>query len=132
MTSKKKIALVASEIKNRQKFLDIYSLFNAWLLQIGFREGHYWNEATSYADYHYSHYDNEINSLNGVELYVHDVLKLQIRFLRDRYEHKMMFVGDMGSFSKIYNINEAKELILIDVRKIRDDQLAKLNPLLKL
>jgi hypothetical protein len=35
----------------------------------------------------------------------------------------------MGSCSETYNISEMKELILIEVRKLRDEQLSKLSAL---
>ena len=115
------------EILERKQFLDVYSEFDKWLSSIGFRNGCF--EQGSYYDYHWSHYDKYIDSLYSVELYLHDTLKLSIRFMRDRNVHKMMFVGEMGSCSETYNISEMKELILIEVRKLRDEQLSKLGAL---
>lgn len=115
------------EILERKQFLDVYSKFDEWLCSIGFRNGCF--EQGSYYDYHWSHYDKYIDSLYSVELYLHDTLKLSIRFMRDRNIHKMMFVGEMGSCSETYNISEMKELILIEVRKLRDEQLSKLSAL---
>jgi hypothetical protein len=40
-----------------------------------------------------------------------------------------MFVGEMGSHSTVNTIEQAKELILIEVRKLRDEQLSKLSAL---
>ena len=114
-------------ILERKQFLDVYSKFDEWLSSIGFRSGCY--EQGSYYNYHWSHYDKYIDSLYSVELYLHDTLKLSIRFMRDRNIHKMMFVGEMGSCSETYNISEMKELILIEVRKLRDEQLSKLSAL---
>ena len=114
-------------ILERKQFLDVYSKFDEWLCSIGFRNGCF--EQGSYYDYHCSHYDKYIDSLYSVELYLHDTLKLSIRFMRDRNIHKMMFVGEMGSCSETYNISEMKELILIEVRKLRDEQLSKLSAL---
>lgn len=115
------------EILERKQFLDVYSEFDKWLSSIGFRNGCF--EQGSYYDYHWSHYDKHIDSLYSVELYLHVTLKLSIRFMRDRNVHKMMFVGEMGSCSETYNISEMKELILIEVRKLRDEQLSKLSAL---
>lgn len=117
------------EILERQRFLDVYSEFNKWLYSLGFRQGHYWKESATLSDYHWSHYDKDIDSLHSVECYVHDVLKLEIRFLRDRHEHKFMFVGGMGSTSIIYTIDQMKELILNDVKELKNEQLSKLNSL---
>lgn len=117
------------EILERQKFLDVYSEFTKWLYSLGFRQGHYWKESATPNDYHYSHYNKHIDALYSVEHYVHDVLGLSIRFLRDRYEHKFMFIGDIGLYSETYTIEETKELILNDVRRLRDEQLSKLGAL---
>jgi len=115
------------EILERQQFLNVYTEFDKWLSSIGFRSGSF--EQGSYYDYHWSHYDKHIDSLYSVELYLHDTLKLSIRFMRDRNIHKLMFVGGMGACSETYSISEMKELILIEVRKLRDEQLAKLGAL---
>lgn len=120
------------QMLERQRFLDVYTNFDKWLSSLGFRVGHYWKESTTSMDCHYSHYDKHINSLYGVEHYIQDAVKLSIRFLRDRYEHKFMFVGKIGSHSKVYSVDETKELILIDVRKLRDEQLQQLSPIMSL
>ncbi len=117
------------EIEDRLKFLDVYSEFTKWLHSLGFREGHYWRESATADDCHYSHYDKHIDALFSVEHYVHDVLNLSIRFLRDRNEHKFMFVGNVGSFSETYTIDQTKEIILNDVKRIRDEKLSELSVL---
>lgn len=117
------------EILDRKMFLNVYSEFDNWLRSIGFRAGHYWKECATSLDFHYSHYDNDINSLYGVECYMNDTLKLAIRFLRDRNEHKFMFVGEMGASSEVYSIEKTKELILSQVRELRDEKLSKLKEL---
>lgn len=116
------------EILERQKFLDVYTEFDRWLLSLGFRDVNT-KESMGHLNYHWGHYDEHINSLYSVECYLHDTLKLSIYFLRDRYEHKIMFIGEMGSYSKTSTIDETKELILIQVRKLRDEQLSKLSVL---
>ena len=40
-----------------------------------------------------------------------------------------MFVGEMGFCSETTTIEQTKELILIEVRKLRDEQLSKLGAL---
>lgn len=122
----------SSETLEREKFLNVYSDFSNWLFSLGFRQGHFWKESSASADYNYSHYENHIKSLYGVEHYVHDVLRLSIRFLRDKHEHKIMFVCILGSYSKTYTIEEAKDLILSDVRKLRDEKIEELNALANL
>lgn len=116
-------------ILEREKFLKVYSEFNEWLSSLGFRAGHYWKESATSNDFHYSHYNEYIDALHSVEHYVHDVIKLSIRFLRDRHEHKFMFVGNIGSFSETYTIEQTKELILAEVKKLRDEKLAELKEL---
>lgn len=126
--SKKELERTVEHLE-RQRFLDVYAEFNKWLNSLGFRHGHYWKESTTPLDFHWSHYDKDIDSLYSVECYVHDTLKLSIRFLRDRNEHKFMFVGEMGAASTTYSIGETKELILLEVRRLRDEQLSKLMAL---
>jgi hypothetical protein len=116
------------EILERQRFLDVYTEFDRWLLSLGFRSANT-KESMEHLNYHWRHYDKHIDSLYSVECYLHDTLKLSIHFLRDRYEHKFMFVGEMGSFSETTNIEQTKELILIEVRKLRDEYLTKLSAL---
>jgi hypothetical protein len=118
----------AVEILERQNFLDIYSEFDRWLLSLGFRSANT-QESMGHLNYHWGHYDKHITSLYSVENYLHETLKLSIHFLRDRYEHKIMFIGEMGSYSETTTIEQTKELILIEVRKLRDEQLSKLSAL---
>jgi hypothetical protein len=118
-----------NEILERKKFLDIYIEFNTWLSSLGFRQGHFWKESTTAMDCHYSHYEKYIDSLYSVEHYVHDGVKLSIRFLRDRYEHKFMFVGELGSYSETHTLEEMKEIILIECRTLKAYILEKYNAL---
>lgn len=115
-----------TEIAERKKFLAVYEEFNAWLRSIGFRQGNV-DESSTPADYNYSFYDKHIDSLVGVECYIQETLNLSIRFLRDRNEHKFMFVGNMGSHSEVYTIEEATKIILEDAKRIRDIKLAELK-----
>jgi len=124
--------MTTKEFNERKQFLDVYSEFNLWLKSIGFRIGHYWNESATTEDCHYSHYDDHIDSLWGIEHYIHDALNLSIRFLRDFHEHKFMFVGKMGSHSEVYSLEQTKEIILNEVRELRDLRLAELNELINL
>jgi hypothetical protein len=116
------------ELKLRIDFLKVYSEFDNWLTSLGFRCANF-KESTNYSSYHWSHYNEHIYSLYSVERYLHDILNLSINFMRDRFEHKIMFVGEMGSHSTVNTIEQAKELILIEVRKLRDEQLSKLSAL---
>lgn len=116
-----------SEISERQKFLDIYTEFNKWLSVLGFRVAHHWNESATAADIEYSHYRERIDSLHSVEHYIHDGLDFSIRFLRDRFEHKFMFVGNIGEYSDVFSIDQTKEVILNDFRRLRDEKMAQLN-----
>lgn len=118
-----------NERLERQKFLDIYNEFDRWLLSLGFRQGHYYKESSTAMDYNYSHYEKYIDSLYSIEHYIHDCLKLSIRFIRDRYEHKFMFVGDFGSHSETHTLKETKEVILIECRTLKAYMLEKYNAL---
>ena len=124
--------MTTKEFNERKRFLDVYSEFDKWLKSIGFRAGHYWTESATPLDCSYSHYKDHIDSLYGVEHNIHDVLKLSIRFLRDRHEHKFMFVGEMGSHSEVHSLEQTKEIILNKVRELRDSRLAELNELINL
>ena len=121
--------ITSNDLKERQKFLDVYTEFNDWLSTIGFRRGHYWTESTTSSDYHYSMYDKYIDALYGVEHYVHDILKFDIRILRDRNEHKILFVGNAYTFSEVYSLENAKQEILNELRTIRDTKLKELETL---
>jgi hypothetical protein len=77
------------EILERQRFLDVYTEFDRWLLSFGFRSANT-KESMEHLNYHWVHYDKHIDSLYSVECYLHDTLKLSIHFLRDRYEHKFI------------------------------------------
>lgn len=127
---KKKKEALSRTIKNLERpiFLDIYVQFDKWLVSLGFRSAAY-NERGTIYDYHYSHYNKHIDDMFGVEHRLHDTLKLSIYFLRDRNKHKIMFIGNVGSYSKTMSIEEAKESILLQVRTLRDEQLAKLSVL---
>jgi hypothetical protein len=119
------------EIQERQKFIDVYSDFDKWLFSLGFRTANT-KESMSVLNYHFRHYDKQIDSLYSVECYMHDILKMSLRFMRDRNEHKFMFVGEMGAHSEILSTEQTKHLILTKVREERDERLNKLNSLIHL
>ena len=126
-TSKKKELEQEIVILKRTEFLNVYSEFNKWLLSIGFREGHYWNE-NSISNYHWSHYDELISPMHGVEHYVNDPLEYSIYFMRDRNKHLIMFVGGLfGGHSALYSIEQTKELILNKAKEIKAEKLSELN-----
>lgn len=115
-------------MEERKKFLDIYFEFEDYLKSLGFRTSN-WKENSTDLDYYYSHYNKYINPLYGVECYIHNILDFSIRFLRDRNEHKFMLVGQLGAVSKIYSIDEFKEIISNEVRELRDEKISKLSVL---
>lgn len=116
-------------ISKRDKFLKVYQEFNQWLIDLGYRNGHFWKEASTFQDIHYSHYGKHIDSLHGVECYIHDILGMSLRLLRDRHEHLIMFTGKMGRHTDVYTLGEAKELILNRLKEEKQSQLNKLNSL---
>jgi hypothetical protein len=115
-----------NEIKERQKFLDIYNDFDKWLHSLGFRSGNY-RESSNHLAYNYSHYNKKIDSLYGVEVYINEVLNLVLYFNRDRYEHKFMFVGEMGMYSEILSLVEMMDCISKDCRKLKEEILKELE-----
>lgn len=117
------------KILERDKFLSVYDEFNKWLKSLGFRQGHYWRESSTPMDYNFSHYDKYIDGLHGVEHYILDCLDFNIRFLRDRYEHRFMIVGVNGNHSKTFNIEKFKEFIKNKVIEMRDKKLSELETL---
>lgn len=125
--TKKELEIEIKHLK-REKFLEVYSDFTRWMYSLGFRTGKV-EESSTLEDYNYSHYDNYVDSLYGVELYIQDTLNLSIRFLRDRYEHKFLFTGGIGSHSDVCTLEHAKEIILNEVRSLRDEQMSKLKEL---
>lgn len=101
------------QIEQRENFIEIYNQFNVWLTNLGFRTGHYWNDASTQYDYHYTHYNDLVDAMYSVECYVHDELNFKIRFLRDRNEHKFIFItGECGSTTPVLSLDESKQLIL--------------------
>jgi hypothetical protein len=122
------MVLEKKEFEEREKFLNVYQDFDAWLSSFGF-ERKFTNTGL---DIHYYFYDDYINSLYGVEHYVIESLNFSMRFLRDRFEHKFMFVGKLGSFSETYNIDEMKQFIYQEVEKLLHEKLTELKPLIEL
>lgn len=119
---------IDNELTERLAFLKVYNEFDNWLNKLGFKIGNY---TKSYPeDNHYSHYNEKIDDLYSVERYDHPVLGYSIRFMRDRNKHQFMFIGSMGSSSKVMPMNEFKELIKQDVIEIRDAMLNDLNSII--
>jgi len=125
-TKNKSKAFSDNEIKERQKFLDIYNDFDKWLRSLGFRSGDY-RESSNHLAYNYSHYEQKINSLYGVEVYINEVLNLALYFNRDRYQHKFMFVGEMGMHSEILSLVEMMDSISKDCRRLKEEKLKELE-----
>ena len=113
------------EIKKRTVFLQKYTDFDNWLFKLGF------NRDKSYKstplDFHYSWYNEKIDSMYSVEHYINKRLNMSIRFLRDKNKHLFMVVGELGCYSELLNINEFKELIRQEVIKLRNERLEELQ-----
>lgn len=125
-TKNKSKSFSDNEIKERQKFIDIYNDFDKWLRSLGFRSGNY-RESSSYSAFNYSHYEEKIKSLYGVEVYINEVLNLALYFTRDRYEHKFMFVGEMGMHSDTLSLVEMMDSVSKDCRALKDKKLKELE-----
>lgn len=104
MYTKNKMEVTKKDIKDRQKFLDTYRDFQNYLGELGFVS--YVGYESTPEDYYYSWYDTKINSLYSVERYVNEDLKIDIRFLRDKYEHKFLTLG-----GEVYPLKNFKENI---------------------
>ena len=115
-----------TEISDRQKFIDVYNEFDKWLYSLGFRQPDF-KERSTPMDFHYSFYNKYIDSLDSVECFKQYTLNLSIYFLRDRNEHKFMFVGSFFSHSEVMSIDKAKQEILKQVKELRDKLLKELN-----
>lgn len=125
-TKNKSKAFSEEERKERQKFLDVYNDFDKWLYSLGFRSGN-WKESSNHLAYNYSHYEQKINALYGVEVYINEVLNLALYFNRDRYEHKFMFVGEMGMHSETLSLVEMMDSIAKDCRRLKEQKLKDLE-----
>jgi len=113
------------EYEERKQFLQVYADFNNWLLNLGFESDKSYK--STHLDYHYSWYDEKLESLYSVEHYINERLKMSLRFLRGRNEHKFMVVGELGSYSELLSIDEFKNDIQNEVIRIRDEKLAELQ-----
>lgn len=113
------------EYEERKLFLQVYTDFNNWLFKLGFECDRSYKSTA--LDCHYSWYDEKLESLYSVEHYINERLKISIRFLRGRYEHKFMIVGEFGASSELIPIDEFKELLKQEVIKLRDEKLAELQ-----
>lgn len=116
-----------NEIDDMTEFLAVYTTFDKWLGFLGFKHVN----SSSIADYHFSVYDKYVDSLYGIEHYAHDILGLSIRFIRDRNEHKFLFLDSQDELPpyKTISIEDMRTQVLDLVRKTRDEKLAALNTL---
>jgi len=114
-----------SKIAKRQEFLTVYSHFTDWLITLGFRMGHYWKESATPLDVQYSHF--KVDSLYGVEHYIHDVLKISIRFLRERNSHTFFIVNGFMELSIGLTLSEFKNLILENVHQTKSEMMTSLT-----
>lgn len=116
-------------------FLNTYAQFDQWLIKLGFVKAAY-DVSAGYADYHWSHYSELVEPLYGVEHYQHHALKIGTRFLRDKNEHKFLFVGSrnaiFGEHSLVTELQPAKESILNMVITHRDKILLDMEALMNL
>lgn len=103
----------------------MYADFNNWLLKLWFESDKSYK--STHLDYHYSWFDEKLESLCSVEHYINERLKISLRFLRGRNEHKFMVVGELGSYSELLSIDEFKNDIQNEVIRIRDEKLAELQ-----
>lgn len=113
------------EYEERKQFLQVYTDFNNWLVKLGFENDR--SLKSTALDFHYSWYDEKLESLCSVEHYINERLKMSIRFVRGRNEHKFMIVGELGASSELITIDEFKDLLKQEVIKLRDEKLSELQ-----
>lgn len=119
--------MTEEEFKNRGEFLEVYNDFDKWLLCLGFRPAGV-SEQCHPMDVYYSYYNEYIDGMYAVEQYILDALKLQLRIIRDKNEHKFIFVGNFfGVFSKLYSLDETKNIILSTVKMLKERKFAELK-----
>lgn len=117
--------MTKKEIKFRLDFLTVYQDFTEWLYSVGFRPKDI-NEGSSAEDNWCSAYESYVDSLFGTEVYIHDALKLVLRFARDRNEHKCIFIGMFGCNSDTYPLQDFKNEVM---RWLSAEKAAKLEHL---
>lgn len=102
------------EFEKRKQFLITYNTdFDQWMSALNFKS----IRSNTPADYHYSHYNEFVQALYGVEVFRNEFLNIDVRFIRDFYEHKFMIVGILGGHSEVYSMEKFKSLILEGVNK---------------
>jgi hypothetical protein len=115
--------VLSKDITDREKFIEVYQEFISWLYSIGFKAG----SGGSVKDYNYSFYEDKIDSLCAVEHFFIKEIDVSLRFLRDRNEHKILFVDGLGNMSDIYDIKQAKFIILTHCKEAKNDKMNDLN-----
>jgi DNA relaxase NicK len=75
--------------EKRNRFIEKYQKFDKWLYSIGFRSATF-KENSTYLDYNYH---TDIDTMYAVECYIHDTLKLSIRFIRENKRHIFYVTG---------------------------------------
>ena len=118
------------EYEERLAFLNTYDEFDQWLRRVGYK----CVQSSTTSDFQWSHYDKLVDPLYSVEYYQHPVLKMDMRFLRDKNEHKLVFVGGgmFGEHSEATTLEDAKTSILAAIITTRDKALQELQPLMDL
>lgn len=120
--------MTKKQLKERLAFIDVYTEFDKWLKGLGFRIKTI-DEGMMPEDNWCSAYSTYVTGLYGAESYKHDVLELDLRFARDREEHKFIFIGGFGENSKVYTLDEFRAEILHWVTTVRDEKIDKLTAL---
>lgn len=118
------------EYEERLAFLNTYDEFDQWLRRVGYKRA----QSSTTSDFQWSHYDKLVDSMYSVEYYRHPVLKMDMRFLRDKNEHKLVFVGGgmFGEHSKVVTLEDAKASILAAIVSTRDKAMQELQSLMGL
>lgn len=115
-----------SKTSKLKEFQDKYNQFDDWLKTVGFKYGNNWKENNKVSTV----IKTKINSLYGVEHYVHEVLNTSIKFIRDKNEHKVVFINKTDeNISPVMNLDDAKKCILNNLIIKRNKKLKQLQNL---
>lgn len=120
------------QIAETEQFWQVYREFDSWLKSLGF----VYTSNYDVLSYFYSFYDENFmgkESTGLIETYVQNELDLEIRIIKGKNKHEIMFVlGALGMSSGVCTLEEAKNEILTLVKARRDSLLERLQPLISL
>jgi len=115
--------------EKRNRFIEKYQKFDKWLHSIGFRSATY-KESSTYLDYNYH---TDIDTMYSTERYIHDVLGLSIRFIRENKRH-IFYVTGGAPYERSVGIKliDFQKDIFKQVTDLKNKKIEELNKIPKL